>query len=1101
MIAHMPFASDFRRARVPTERLGLELVKGAFLGFRRQATNRFIKALELHGNAMLEISRLGQSNSKYAHNLDSILQTYLGRMPLDQLLVLYQLNLKCTTTNSDVKYSFVEALSQSIVNYMREVTSHDTVGHFLSTTRRGLRTRHERYKRNMCDFLFESRDDLLRSRSEVLEGVTNCDDGKGSFVTFKRAGVSLGTHNGIGVTGGDETARIAPNPSNTAENEFINEAVTPGDDGDYDATTVGASKCDAAIIDATENGRQSNTVNSPTTYDPRIRALPLETRSEDCFLSTKVIAVVLGHWCNIKYWHKGFPFDSWINQYYAHNADVYHPVFARLYMAHILALIERNANPMNMDDYCDALKRDMMFYVAKKISIEETVMVRFNGSLYETKFELPELMEMFSTAKRLAQNAKFKEVYPWVVEVLTANIAERSVDAKVINTVANVCNRNDGVGGLEPLLQVLESTMMKNIDEMTCMDVCSLLQALHKHDLHSQDLVNAMADKLNTDDIDDLSISTIALSIQTLGRMQANFKNNGFLHRIAEMFVNNPQRFCETSESNCSGILWGFYKLHFKHPRFLEVALQRYSSKDLGTPNVNSLVISLTALTRFDSFTDPSVLVDIYKLVLRNISSMTISTSQQLVTCVTRMLENITLCCADQASYKHMRTISNKLINTTMKHVCERLMDQISTVQAGAMLNALHRSKQRTPDIVAPLIASIAGAHRKVQDWHSSLHMPKKSLYAYDAMPPCPFDVDVCAKKLEKVEITHLVGICEAIHGLDYWSPYSLHLMIQIQKHITPQLHDMKATHILSSCISFANWHFTDFQMEPVGVGNVSSQKLTREEMLQSVRTVVDYDLKKCRERSESWFEASMVDSPQEVDVMKHFKAMIVRTRWKEDFLLGCIESLHRHAHFLCAASMPLRRLKVMYDLLRYNVYLNHCSSPKIELPPERNEFASTKCPFLILEHTAPVRTSLISTIMPQNLTEFLGQLYSISRTESFHNFIFGEGSVTNGTVNGLEEEEEAHMDTTESLELMQNGKEVPTIRPLYAELKGDDKEWDLSASCYHRHQGSGAIIQLGDQYIYVDPVIGGFRTTVLVLDPKRHYVPHLVEPIYSSPN
>ncbi|GFE53312.1 hypothetical protein BaOVIS_007160 [Babesia ovis] len=1077
-----------RYVKLPNDRSGLELVKGAFLGFRRHSMNRFIKALELHGNTVFEWMRLGNSESSYTSNLDNILQIYVGRMSLDQLFALYQFNLKCITSNSETKYSLIEAISQNIVKYMREVTSHDTVGNFLDSKKGILRTRQSRCNTYMCNFLFQHRGDLVKYRAEVVHGVQSPCDDHGSIVTFREKRVTECNH--ICHHGG-ETDGIR-----NIECETLVDINIDKDEGSFNASehkeTTGTLGSELPKAKDNSNFRLISTTSNPNI--PLIRA---ETKSEDCLISTNVIALVFSHIFRIKYWQRGFPFNTWINQYFVHNADLYHPIFARLYMSHVVALVERNTNPVDLCVLCDLVKEDFVAYMENNIPIEQIVAIRLYGYCHETEFDLPEVVELFSTVKRLAQHTNFKKLYPHVVKMLTDIIIKAPVDVKIVNTVANICQRNDVIGGVERLLQVLETHMMSNIDNVTCMDICGLLQALYKHNLHSQDLVDAIAEKLDDDEIDERNISTIALSIQTLGRMQASCKSTGFLYKIAEMFVENPHRFNELSESNCSGILWGFYKLHFKHSRFLDVALKRYSSKDLGTPNVNSLVISFSALTRFDSFSNPSVLVDIYRLILKNIASMTISTSQQLITCVTRMLDNITLCCSDQKTYKSLRLLSNKLINATMKHVCERLMDQISTVQAGAMLNALYRSGQRTPGIVAPLIASIAGAYRKGHDWQSSQHMPRKSIYAYEEMPPCPFDVEICAKRLEKVEVTHLVGICEAIHGLDYWSPYSLHLMLQIQRHIEPQLHDMKATHILASCISFVNWPFTDIQMEGMGLKNMETDRSSKEDILQMVKTLVDYDIEKLSEKSESWFDSSTPYFLKNVDVMEHFKMMLMRSHWKEDFMLRCIESLHRHSNFLSAASLPLRRLKMVYDMLRFNIYLNGNSKHSIHLPVYSNSFASNKSPFLILEHMAPNQPPHIATAMPYNLTEFLTQLYGISRTESFHNFIFGESDAPFSVVNGNEDDEDLSMESAACSDLLQRGKEIPTIRPLYTAYSRDEAELDVSTSCYHKHQGSGAIFQVADKYIYVDPVIGGVRTTLLLLDSKRHYLPHLVENIY----
>ncbi|CDR96812.1 hypothetical protein, conserved [Babesia bigemina] len=1114
-LKHMPFADDFMCARLPTANLGVELVKGAFLGFRRHAVNRFLKALALHGNEVHERSRLVQRDDKYAHDMDAILQIYLERMPLDQLLVLYQvcrhsildiykqINLKCATVNSEIKYSFIEAVSQKLVQYMRDVTSHETIGHYLKNATHSARTRCKRYEKELCEFLIQTRHNLLKTRKEVFEGAREGNPSAESFVTFERKRINpchqLGAATSVENTPSCiKTKSISlPGGATTLENDECSDGLftaPPGDEssvGDV-GMPVNTNRC------ATESSQCLLEADWESVCADDSFALTHRTMTEDCFLSTDVMGTVLGHMFAVKFWHRGFPFHTWINQYFVHNSHIYHPLFARLYMTHIVALIERNTNPVNLDALCDVVKQDIIMYGNRDVSMEEMFTVRTNGYLHEVKFGIPEMIEMFSSVKRLSQNAKLREVYVLVVKALSDVIVKAPVDAKVINTIANICNRNDGVGGVESLLYVLESKLMSSLDAVTCMDVCSLLQALHKHDLHSQDVVDAMADKLDIDNLDELSMSTIALSIQTLGRMQAHFKNNNFLHRIANMLADNPQKFYEASESNCSGILWGLYKLHFKHPRFLEMAVQRYSAKELGTPNVNSLVISLTALTRLDSFTHPSVLVEIYKLILRNISSMTISTSQQLVTCVTRMLENITLCCSDQTSYKTMRSISNKLINAAMKHVCERLVEQINTAQAGAMLNALYRSKLRAPDLIAPLIASIAGAYKKGQDWQSSLHMPRKSIYSYDTMPDCPFDIEACGRKLEKVEITHLVGICEAIYGLDYWTPYSLNLMMQLQKHIKPQLHDMKATHILAACLSFSSWPFTDTQMEPINPNNAPAKRSRTTNMMPNVRAVVEHDLAKTKERSESWLEANMLQPPS-ADVLSHFRKMLMRSQLKEDFLLRCIESLHRHANFLCAASMPLRRLKIMYDMLRYNIYLDHYDTAAVVLPTVTNEFASTKCPFLILEHNAPVKPSNLPIVMPQNLIEYLEHLYGISRTQSFHNFIFEEGSAQNGGTNGVEEEDEIQMEALGGVETISNGKEVPRCRPLYSSPTIGDGGWDLESSSYHNHQGSGAIFHFGDNYMYVDPVIGGFRTTILLLNAKRHNVPHLVHDIYKA--
>ncbi|GBE58886.1 hypothetical protein, conserved [Babesia ovata] len=1100
-LKHMPFADDFMCARLPTGKFGVELVKGAFLGFRRHAVNRFLKALALHGNEVHERSRLVQRDDKYAHNTDSILQIYLERMPLDQLLVLYQVNHKCATVNSEFKYSFIEAVSQKLVNYMRDVTSHETIGHYLKNPTHSARTRCKRHSAEFCEFLIQTRQNLLRSRKEVFEGPSDGNSNAEGFVTFKR--MQNNPPNQLDAANGDKDetkCEVTSSPSslgeyNPVQNRKCNDRLRTVSTGGE--TSVGEVESPVNTDYCTPGEHQlPNKMAGEAVCADNGLTVSHQTRTEDCFLSTHVMGTVLGHMFAVKFWHRGFPFHTWMNQYFVHNAHIYHPLFARLYMTHIVASIERNTNPVDLDVMCDVVKHDITMYGKHNVSMEEMFAIRTNGCLHEVKFGMPEMIEMFSSVKRLAQNAKVRDVHTLVVKALSDLIAKSHVDAKVINTIANICNRNDGVGGVEPLLYVLESKLMNNLDNVTCMDVCSLLQALHKHDLHSQDVVDAMADKLDIDNVDELSMSTIALSIQTLGRMQAHFKNNNFLNRIANMLVNNPQKFYEASESNCSGILWGLYKLHFKHSKFLEMAVQRYSAKELGTPNVNSLVISLTALTRLDSFTHPSVLVEIYKLILRNISSMTISTSQQLVTCVTRMLENITLCCSDQTSYKTMRSISNKLINAAMKHVCERLVDQINTAQAGAMLNALYRSKLRAPDLIAPLIASIAGAYKKGQDWQSSLHTPRKSIYSYDSMPDCPFDVEACNRRLEKVEITHLVGICEAIYGLDYWTPYSLNLMMQLQKHIQPQLHDMKATHILAASLSFSSWPFTDIQMEPTKPTSAAPKRSRTTNMMQSVRAVVEHDLDKIKERSETWLEASTLRQPPSEDVLSHFRKMLMRSQLKEDFLLRCIESLHRHGNFLCAASMPLRRLKIMYDMLRYNIYLDHYDTVAVELPMATNDFASSKCPFLILEHNAPVKPAHLPIVMPQNLIEFLEHLYGISRTQSFHNFIFEEGSEQSGSPSGVEEDDEIHTEVLDGVETMCNGKEVPRIRPLYSSTI-DEGGLDLESSSYHNHQGSGAIFHFGDNYMYVDPVIGGFRTTILLLNTKRHYVPHLVHDIY----
>ncbi|KAK1932648.1 hypothetical protein X943_000142 [Babesia divergens] len=1104
----MPFADDFRSSRLPVGRLGVELVRGAFLGFRRHAVNRFIKSLVLYGNDTLERSRLGHHDAGYRRNVDVILQNYLQRMPLDQLLVLYQLNLKCTMTNTEAKYSFIEAISRNISRYMQEVTSCDTVEDFIQYKRQGLRTRNKRYKEEMCAFLFQTKDDLLKCRKDVLQCVDNSAGHAEGFVSFQTIGLLSDKHssglinknsyaNGIQSQGSCDMDVLyvganGHDSSATADSRHELLVIEPVRQG---ASGTGP------IVNTTEIVPNDEVLNQEVIYRAQTNPIALQTKSEDCFLSTNVMSVVFGHIFNIKFWHKGFPFNTWINQYFAHNAALYHPTFAMLYVANVVALLERSANQEELDVICTTIKNDLMAHDINGFIEEQRIVVRLAGYTYETRFGLPEMIEMFSTVKRLAHHMRFKEIYPWVVKLLCGVVKTKAVDPKLINSIANVCNRNDGIGGVETLLEILEMKMLGNIDYVTCMDVCSLLQAMYKHDMHSQELVDAMAYKLNADDRDELSISAIALSIQTLGRMQANLKNNAFLHKLADMFVNSPHKFIDTSESNCSGILWGFYKLHFKHAKFLDVALQRYSAKDLGTPNVNSLVISLTALTRLDACNNPSVLIEIYKMVLKNISNITISTAQQLITCVTRMQENITLCCSNKTSYKHLVMLSGKVINAVMKHVCERLMDQISTVQAGAMLNALYRSRHRTHDIIAPLIVAITGSYKKGQDWHSAVHVPKRSIYAYESLPQCPFDVDVCAKKLEKIEVTHLVGICEAIHGLDYWSPYSLHLMLQIKKQIKPQLHDMKATHILASCISFVNWPFTDFQMDTSTEGYGRSENPTKEVMLRSVREVVDHDISKSKERAKSWFDEDTSQFEEPTSMMDRFRVIINRSYWKEDFLLGGIESLHRHANFLYAASMPLRKLKMLYDMLRFNVYLHDVYSPKIKIPLVNNNFMSSPCSFLILEHSNPRNPSHIANIMPQNLIEFQTELYAISRTESFYNFLFGDGNSPNSSVSGLEDEEEMQIENSENIDLLRSGKEVPTLRPLHVMLPANEDERDFSSSCYHKHQGSGAIFEIDHKYIYVDPVIGGFRTTLLLLDSRRHYIPHLVENIYNNAN
>lgn len=1098
-IDNMPFASDFMCATLPSSRLGVELVKGAILGFRRHSVDRFIKSLALYGNEALERSRLGYTEEVYGHSIDTILQNYIQRMPLDQLLVLYQLNLKCTMANTEVKYSFIEAISRKISSYMQHVTSYDTVGDFLRQNVKGLRTHKKRHESRMCDFLFQRRGDLLKCREEGLVLVDNGAHSEEGFLSFKTARIKYKNRENLLTSSNGTEYEFAHFTNDDGTVIAHDETVRNGNEESYPNGLHVKQQTKSYTI-MPYNGQEiydSSGIHEEIKYNVSLTDLHPDTMAEDCLLSTNLIGLVFCHIFSIRFWQKGFPFDTWINQYFAHNAAMYHPAFTRLYVANVIALMERNGNQNDLERICNTLKSDLMAYTKNGFFHEERILIGFSGQTHETKFGVHEMVEMLSTVKRLIQHQEFRDLYPWVVKLLVNMIKYRPIDAKLCNSIANVCNRNDGVGGVESLLQVLETKMLENIDDVTFVDVCCILQAMYKHDLHSQELVDTVANKLNTVDIEQISMSTLALCIQTLGRMQANFKDTSFLHRIADMFVCQPKKFIETSESNCSGILWGFYKLHFKHNKFLEVALQRYSAKDLGTPNVNSLVISLTALTRFDACNDPAVLIEIYKMVLRNICNVTVSTAQQLITCVTRMQENITVCCADAVLYKQLLSIGGKLINATMKHVCERLMDQISTVQAGAMLNALHRSRHRTQEIIAPLVASIAGFHRKGQDWNSAIHTPKKSILCYESLPPCPFDVDVCSRRLEKVEVTHLVGICEAIHGLDYWSPCSLHLMLQIKKHIKPQLHDMKATHILASCLSFVNWPFTDFQMDE---GNEEMETLERpkkKEMLQIVNRVVKHESSLLKERSESWFDENLECKSTELD---SFKAIVKRSIWKEEYLLNCIESLHRQEHFLSAASMPLRRLKALYDLLRYNVYIEDFVGPKIDAPVEARDFSSSQCPFLILEHTPPVKTSKIISIMPQNLISFQSQLYSISRTESFYNFLFGDGSTPNGTSNGIEEEEEPQIEQAGCMELLQNGKEVPTIRPLHVSIGDDESKWDFSSSCYHNHQGSGAILEMDRRYIYVDPVVGGFRTTLLLLDSRLHYIPHLAENIYKVP-
>ncbi|EDO08268.2 hypothetical protein BBOV_III007070 [Babesia bovis T2Bo] len=1100
----IPFTGSFRYVRLPNDKLALELVRGAFLGFRRHAANRFIKALDQHGNNLFELSRVGYNANYYRNNIDSILQMYIERMQLDHLFALYQINLRCITANNEVKYLLIEAISQKIVNFMKEATSYDTIGNFLDNSKGIIRTREKRFKRHIANFIFQSHHDLVKSRAQVFDTTNiSCGD-SANVVEFKRKRLFVGD------SGIDESVTNSSN-SFTLDGQTVDNVPIYGNGAALGmaADTSIPSSLQCTITGYSSDYMEHDTFKMPLDigkclrgqnilHGPHMPSIDHETKSEDCFISTNVIALVFSHLLKVKYWHRGFPFHTWINQYFIHNANLYHPIFARLYISNVVSLFDKNAIPKEVDALCDLVKKDMANYLEKKLSTQEAVYIQLYGYLQETNFGITELVEMFSIVKRLSHITSFRMLYEYSVRALTDALLITPVDLTTINSITNICNRNDIIGGVESLLHVMEIKMMQNIHTATCLDICGMLQALYKHSLHSQDLVDAIADKLDTDDIDDINASTIALSIQTLGRMQATFRSNNFLHRISDMFVNNPQMFYDLSESQCSGILWGLYKLHFKHSRLLEVALRRYSSKDLGTPNVNSLVISLSALTRFDSFTNASVLVHIYQLILKNITNMTISTSQQLITCVTRMLENITLCGSDQNSYKRMQVISGKLISSTMKHVCERLMDQITTAQAGAMLNALFRSEQRTSEIIAPLIASITGTYRKNIDWQSSVHVPRKSIFAYNIMPPCPFDPEVCANKLEKLEVTHLVGMCEAIHGLDYWSPYSLHLMLQIQKQIKPQLHDMKATHILSSCISFVNWHFTDIQLEGPNDDNSNQHKKTKMDISKTVNSMVGHDIEKLREAFNSWFDDTQHSCLPGVDILQHFHMILMRSQWKEDFLLCCIESLHRHANFLSAASLPLRRLKMVYDMLRFNIYLNGNVGHKMKLPLYTNTFTATLSSFLILEHVAPIQASHIPMTMPYNLVEFLTELYNISRTESFHNFIYENGGGASGLTDGNEDEDDIGLEIANCDLVVKSGNEVPQIRPLLVDDSLDKMGADLSVSSYHGHQGSGAIIHVKDKYIYVDPVIGGFRTSLLILDAKRHYVPHLVETIYS---
>ncbi|KAK2194640.1 uncharacterized protein BdWA1_003897 [Babesia duncani] len=1072
-------------SKLPKESVRIDFLNDAFLGFRKHSFFRFVHLYSRFANDLIFLSEnrtcidnIVDAHARIQHQdectksvlKETVLGKYMKNIPFLHLLLLFNVHSKCLGANQHVSYAFMEAISIQLSRKFNEITNFKKNGYNVDDVK-NYSNQIKKQMWNEYAFLFQSKDSLTELRSLAFS--------KDSYTS------SVNT-NGILPKYILSDAMVASKLNHELRIQECNK--------EYNIDKVHVSP-DALVF----NPR----------YEMKIDAL-----DSNSMLSNHIIACILSCIFNIKHWPYGFPFDSWINQYFIQNCNYYHPLLLRLYIKNILALYDfKKDNEILCDQLFQTLKKDLVKYNESSWTYSEvfeypeymylqlkTCYPCFKMVQQQIIFAWYDMIDIFSLVKRfgceVAYTAALKCIPP-LVETLKTMVNCSNITEKHVNCMISICSRNDSIGGCDELLDALTIKALENIESLNISDVSTLLFAIHKNNMYNQDLIDALCSKLSRD-LSQFSLSSISQCIQIIGRIQPQTLNPQLLPRLAEYFLNNENQYKNCSEAFVSNILWGFQRLHFYNSDFLKLACSRYNGmkRGIALPNVNSLVISLTSLARMEAFDTSESVLDIYKLIQKGIPAMTLSTCQQIMGSIVRILDSVLIKTPDNESNEAFISQSNKLMIGTCKHVVEHLLDQIGVNQASSMLMALFKCRLRLPELISPLLASLAGYQKSMsgattkKEWTiTNAHAAKKSLHSYTAMPPCPFNIEDCKKRLEQVDASHLT----------------------IKDTLEMQLHDMRAIHILSIGISFSQWDFKDYHLQ--GIANKTGSGVKKKfdpTLKQWIPKIINDNKTLLDNRRNTWFENK--DTIQMQSNAFEIREILLRQQWKERMFMGCIEGLQRHLSFLSGSSGPLKKAKVFYDLFVYGIYINHYPD-KIMLQQHENPFMNIQHPFLVLEHYPPFRPDFVSAILPQNLLKIQAKLYSISRTESYHNYVFNQvtdvGQMIDHTCNDVPELEidDTNDEFKEGI-MPSPGTDITTERivpnhsPLCIQINTqEDVDEKVKICMYKYHRGSGAIVQIcpTNHWIYVDPVIGGYRSSILLLNGNVHYIPHINQGAYKN--
>ncbi|AFZ81307.1 hypothetical protein BEWA_007160 [Theileria equi strain WA] len=1049
----------------------------------------------------LEAPNINTSASKSVL-YDKPLKKYIKRIDIPHLLFLFQAHSRSGLCTSNLIYIFLKALSQRLSEEKRIIHSLYVVSEANVNHAESGKARKSTFMNKwlLYNFIFQGKDALIERRNQVFNksayGTPPCE-GFNKFV------------------------RLRNNQSIFVKTEENKNSI-------HDKET----NCNAVDVPITiDKHEQFHALLSSEFYyfNPKSRCMGINAIGRENILSEDVVCMLVYGIINTSNWEHGYPFTSWISLYFINNFHYYHPLLVKLFILNVFPLQKTSSEEViDISRFLCTLKEDLFKYSETDAYHSDiwqynyyAIKERENGQCYGLtsagiNFVWWHLLDLLVVIRRLSSYYKYSDA-PQIIEILVQKLStlikQLPFDKETFYILSEFCHR-DNTGELVPLLESLETFVSRNLHNLSPMEICSLLQNSNKNNFHSQKLVDSLCNQLITYDLQKLIPADFSQIIATLGKMQIKIDDTTCIDRISTFVMENRSVLKIMNCAQCHAFILGMYRLRYKNAELFSELFQRYIkwAQNGTNKNLNIFIPSLGILSKMYHFDDICDIIKIYKFLSNGFHLITGGTIQQLMVLLARIISSV------PHQPKNIQMIDSLILQTDeifkncLRNIYSRLY-QFSPTQMISMLHAMYITRNRTTRILTPLIMYITGSNliQPLKEGSSSPYEDDKvietNIHSYVSLPPCPFDTLECKARLEKLEPMHLVNICISIYGLEFWTPFSLHLLLHIREIIEPQLHDMKSTQIVDLAMSFVDFYFTDYQLSAYkSVENVYKLDNNRRRaqfansLLNNIQYIVEYN-KKCFERIKSmWFSESVTvtDSYSSFDTLNKFQMILKRSQWKEELFLACMEGLQRHRPFIYSSVKLLRKTKILYDLLRFDIYLPEYPY-KVPEPLNEKEIPRN-IPFLVLEH-ALERHGSISAALPQIILESQAQLYSISRTESYSNFFndsasHSEKNQNSDHPNSCDDEEEVqHIGGDAGPENVRNNLIIPNNKPAVITDTLNPSTIEQLETSYTSHRGSGIILEINavnNLWMYIDPVISGFRISILILEDGIHHIPHL---------